>query len=47
MLRQRQHNVQQQNALVEKTIRENAIAWRARGVPEALRSLENAEALTG
>jgi hypothetical protein len=39
MLRQYQHNVQRQNALVEGSIRESAIAWRAKGVPEALKSV--------
>jgi hypothetical protein len=37
MLRQRQHNVQEQNALVEKSIRGNAVSWRTKGVPEALK----------
>lgn len=34
---QRQHNVQEQNALVEASIRDTAMTWRDKGVPEALR----------
>jgi len=37
MLRQRQLNVQQQNALVQKSIRDGAIYWRREMLPEALK----------
>ena len=37
MHHQRQHNVQEQNALVEVSIRDTAMMWRDKGVPEALK----------
>lgn len=37
MLRRRQHNVQEQNDAVEKSIQASAVHWRTQGVPEALK----------
>ena len=38
MVRQRQHNVQQQNALVEKSIRDGSAYWRREPLPLALKT---------